>query len=205
MHGFASSGDLARLSLKDRLERLHATLDGLGERLRDGIARAVSQAVSAAVHDAIHALLGDGQQYQPTPEPTAWPSPHLRRQWDDGPKERWPGDYEGDGWEDEPYYADAGLPERVREPPAHPASQQKPSWRTALSLGLQATAWCLRRSKGRLGAHAAFAIGLVTFVATFGLGPVTLAAVAVTASTLGLLSLSEAADQVTDLAANATP
>ncbi|HZY83622.1 MAG TPA: hypothetical protein VFE78_02215, partial [Gemmataceae bacterium] len=67
------------------------------------------------------------------------------------------------------------------------------------------TAWCLRRSKGRLGAHAAFAIGLVTFVATFGLGPATLAAVGVTASTLGLISLSEAAEQATGFAANATP
>jgi hypothetical protein len=165
----------------------------------------VSQAVSTAVHDAIHSLLGDGHEHRPIPDPTVWPSPHLRRHWDDGAEERWPGDYEGDGWEDEPYYADAGHPEQMREPPAHPASQQKPSWRTALSLGLQATAWCLRRSKGRLGAHAAFAIGLVTFVATFGLGPATLAAVGVTASTLGLISLSEAAEQATGFAANATP
>jgi hypothetical protein len=205
MPSFTSSGGLARLSLKDRLERLHATLDGLGERLRDGIARAVSQAVSCAVHDAIHSLFGDGQQHRPIPDPTAWPSPHLRRQWDEGPEERWLGDYEGDGWDDEPYYAEPGHPEQIREPPPEPATQQKPSWRNALAFGLQATAWCLRRSKGRLGAHAAFAIGLVTFVVTFGLGPAALAAVGLTASTLGLLSLSEAADQVTDLAANATP
>jgi hypothetical protein len=190
------------LSLAEQAERLRQSLESLGERLRDGIARAVSQAVSTAVHDAIHSLLGGGHQRQTTPEPTAWPSPHLRRDWDDWPEERWPDDYESDGWQDEPYFESASLPPQAREPPPSPVTQQKPSWRTALSLGLQATAWCLRRSKGRLGAHAAFAIGLVTFVATFGLGSATLAAVAVTASTLGLLSLSEAAEQATGFAAN---
>jgi hypothetical protein len=210
MPNSTSSGGPARTSLRARLERLQATIDGLGERLRNGIARAVSQAVSSAVHDAIHFWLGDGKQNQATAGPMVWPSPHLRRQWDDRPEDRWPGDYEDDRfeddrWEDEPYFEGAGLPQQAREPPPQPSSEQKPSWRSALALGLQATAWCLRRSKGRLGAHAAFGIGLVTFVATFGLGPATLAAVAVTASTLGLLSLSEAAGQATGFAATASP
>jgi hypothetical protein len=49
-------------ALAGHLERLRLVLDGLGARLRAGVAGAVGRAVAAAVYDAVHDLLQDGAE-----------------------------------------------------------------------------------------------------------------------------------------------
>ena len=53
MSFYPSPATAARISLTERLDRLRQGLQGLGERLREGLARLVGEAVAGATRDVL--------------------------------------------------------------------------------------------------------------------------------------------------------
>ena len=82
-------------ALAGHIARLRDTLDLLGDRLREAVARAVSQSVAGAAQDAVHSLL--------TEAPVAYAPPYNQSSFSH-PSARWWADHadeERAAWRDE--------------------------------------------------------------------------------------------------------
>jgi hypothetical protein len=145
-------------ALAHHLARLGRALDGLAQRLRDDITRAVEQAAADAARDAVRALLAEpGVSPGPTASvrgPPPWGGQlddSFERAWAERPDEPWPADdLEGD------------LPE---EEPPDPVAARLAGWRGALEVGCRAAAGWLRRHRARFPLLTAAAAGLLSALA----------------------------------------
>ena len=173
-------------ALAEQAERLRASLDSLGERLRESIAGEIARAVAAAVCEAVRAALDcrpvDSYRRDhvlPGRPAAAWDRPR-QDEWSDGlDDEPLRDEWDGGRW-DEP----EGVPDRA---PAQPATGRNTE---ALPLVWQGLLWWLR---GR-GWQTALGAGLLAAAAAFA-GNSLLASVAgVAAAVSGLLALSESAE-----------
>ena len=176
-------------ALAGHIGRLRATLDLLGERLRDAVARAVGQSVADAAHDAVHSLLAASPA---DPDPFAEPS-YARASssvwYDDGRRA-------ARSWHDDPDdpYRSPSADDLEEDPPedAPGPPERSGRWGLALAVGCQATAWWLRRQTGRLTALQAVSVGLASAVAAFFAGPMLMAGAGLAGSALTLAVLSDA-------------
>jgi hypothetical protein len=141
----------------DRLERLHESLQNLGQRLREGIAHLVGTHIGDAVRDALDALLQSRRlnavpdQYR---DPYRSPEPGYYRH-DYSPREN----------EDEDFWYESEQPPPEEEP------EPKPSrWRSLLTGLVQLTSWWLQlpiRRRSWLGFLAVgAAVGVSTLIAS---------------------------------------
>jgi hypothetical protein len=171
-----------RKVLAYRLDQLCVTLENLGTRLRGTIAAAISETISGIVRDTALRVLDEASQYLPGNDPSLPPSsrtasdPCARRSFE--PKERsyWSDD------DDDRYEPD------IREEPTTPTPPERlPS---ALSAGLQAASWWLRRCSGRGRTLTTLAIGVVATGVAFLGGPLVAA----------ILGFAEVAMQCNNLA-----
>ena len=168
-------------SLAAHLDRLGQLLDALGERLREGVARAVGETVALSVTGALRDALGqrDAPAYG-----------GFNRQQEGWYDQRDDGDYwpHRDRYEDEPDYDD--------DVPAPRASQGEgpelwARWRLVLALACQAAAWWLRRQVTRYPVGAALGVGLASALAAYLGGPLVAAGAGLGGSALGLAWLAE--------------
>jgi hypothetical protein len=167
-------------SLAAHLDRLGQLLDALGERLREGVARAVSETVALSVTGALRDAFGqrDAPPY----------AGYDRRQpgWSD---ERDESDY----WpQRDPYNPD---PDDYDESAPRTSQGEGPElwarWRLVLGLACQAAAWWLRRQVTRYPVSAALGVGLTSALAAYLGGPLVVAATGLGGSALSLAWLAE--------------
>jgi hypothetical protein len=176
-------------SLTERLQRLHATLEGLGERLRDAVARAVGQTVAEAVREAVLTLLADGRDRPGAPGPPQRPSPQPPSVWDAPDDVAWPEERDpvfrpaDEGWE-----ADAAR----RAPRPAPTASPVVRGGRALAWGCRAAAWWLRRRAGRRPLLVALSVGVLTAVAAYAGGTLAVAGAGVAGTAVSLLALADA-------------
>ena len=164
-------------SLAAHLDRLGQLLDALGERLREGVARAVGETVALSVTGALRDALGqrDAPAYG-----------GFNRH-----EEGW---YDGDYWPHrDPYDPD---PDDYDDEPAPRTSQGEgpelwARWRLVLALACQAAAWWLRRQVTRYPFGAALGVGLTSALAAYLGGPLVAAGAGLGGSALGLAWLAE--------------
>src|SRR5262249_44480519 len=122
--------------------RLHATLDTLGERLREAVAHAVSQAVAEAVRAAVRALLADVHERPAAPGPPRLAAYRRPSMWDDPDEHTWPEQPTA------PYRpADEDGDAENASPAPPPARRASPVVR-----GSRALAWAAGRRPGGCGA-----------------------------------------------------
>jgi hypothetical protein len=166
-------------SLGTHLDRLRLLLDGLGARLRDGVARAVGQTVAVAVQETVDRLLDDEADRH---DPDAFP-----RDW--FPE----GAGEHDRFDREPFDPDYDPYEERRTPPFEVESPLPPPnrWGRVLALSCQAAVWWLRRQRPRFPVATAVGVGLASAVALYAGGPVLLAGAGVGGSALSLALLAD--------------
>lgn len=195
---YPSPATAARISLTERLDRLRQGLQGLGERLREGLARLVGDAVAGATRDVLRALLG-GNGPAPEGHSDQHPLPPYRRgatSWDNAAGRAhtpWP-----DDWLDGP---EVGLADEEVDqedepcphagPPPRGEGPRQARWGQALAVGCQATAWWLRHRTGRRAVLAGLAVGLASALAVYLGGALALAGASLAASALTLLALSD--------------
>jgi hypothetical protein len=176
-----------RRFLMDRLDRLHDALEGLGKRLREGIAQLVGSHIGDAVKDALAVLL---LRNAPAPDP----EPYYRRESSYRPHDPYHDDYERGFWnEREP------MP-RERDPEPEPEREQKPSrWKTMLTGLVQVSTWWLQRYSWRSYVIAGAAVSAATLIASPVVGGV-LALVGTAALLTRLIArAAHAADRATHL------
>jgi hypothetical protein len=167
-------------SLGAHLERLRLLLDGLGARLRDGVARAVGQTVAAAVQETVDRMLDEeAGGLDRSDYPRGW---YDEETLTNGRYDREPFDPDYDPYEDrrEP------APFEEESLPVAPSR-----WGRVLALGCQAAVWWLRRQRPRFPVAAAVGVGLASAVAVYAGGPVLLAGVGVGGSALSLALLAD--------------
>ena len=187
MRPFPSSVAPAARSLGRRLAHLRQTLDGLGAKLRESIAHAVGQTVAGAVQEAVRAALAD-QSERP-------PAFGHRHRTDDLPRSLWNDPDDAFFDEDEP---DEWPPEDEDEAltpagPATPDVARSSPWPRAVSFGLQAAAWWLRRRAGRCSVLAALSVGLLTCAVAYTGGPLAATVISLSGAALSLSALSAGA------------
>jgi hypothetical protein len=167
-------------SLAAHLDRLGQLLDALGERLREGVARAVGETVALSVTGALRDALGQHN----SPESVEYG--HPQQGWydarDDG--EYWP---HRDRYEDEPDYDDESAPRSSQAE----GPELWVRWRLVLALACQAAAWWLRRQVTRYPVGAALGVGLTSALAAYLGGPLVAAGAGLGGSALGLAWLAE--------------
>ena len=155
----AGSNQLAR-----RLDQLCSTLEGISARLRSTIATVIGESIGGIVRDvAWHVLSGltqglSDERYARLPPP--------RR----GPLD--PNDYSREEWD---YWDDELDPDEPEMGQAKAATPEPARLRTALSTGLQAASWWLRRYSRTPKAWATLAVGFLATGVAFYLGPVAVA------------------------------
>jgi hypothetical protein len=142
--------------LTRRVDQLRAKLNMLGSQIRETVADAVGQALGSAIRDTLQHVLDHLAEYMPQPVPDGiqpWRSP---RDWES----RNEPDYyrENDLWfEEEDYRTTA--PEREAESPKWSKSARVI---VALSAGLQAAVWCLRKWRTYQSLARTLLIGVTT-------------------------------------------
>lgn len=147
-----------RRFLMDRLERLHESLENLGQRLREGIASLVGNHIGDAIKDALAILLL-------RESPTRAPEPYPRRESAYSPRDFHRDgydEYDRDFWRHEP-----DLPDREpgREP--EPETEPKPSrWKTLLTGLVHLSTWWLQRRSWRSFLVAGAVVGAAALVAS---------------------------------------
>jgi hypothetical protein len=158
-------GKLAR-----HLGRLQQHLDSVGEQVHEAVANAVGRTVAEALSEAVYGTLCP--RAAPSGPASACSTPYSdyssrsRREWDEPAWRRavdsspWRDPYAYDNY-DEPCYDDA-EPEDVSSLPDEPRARR---WRRAVSAGLQAAAWWLRRHPGPISLVTALAVGSVAGLA----------------------------------------
>jgi hypothetical protein len=171
-----------RRFLMDHLERLHESLELLGQRLRGSIAQLVGTQVGDAVRDAVEGLLS----CRPMPVPERW-RPEERRWHDPRPHD--------DGYGKDGYWQD-DEPEPQQEfataPPESPSC-----WKTLLAGAVQVALWWLRRGPQGLSLWQALGVGGTAGAAALMGGPVTGAVLVVLATTVLLTRLADEAIDAT--------
>jgi hypothetical protein len=170
-------------SLKVHLDRLGQLLDALGDRLRDGVARAVGETVARSVTGALRDAFG---------ERSAPPSSEYGRTQQGWYDERDDADY----WpRPEPYERDPYADDDDDEPATHrsqgDSTQSWRHWRLALALACQAAVWWLRGQVTRYPIRAALGVGLTSAVAAYLGGPLVAAGAGLGGSALSLGWLAE--------------
>jgi hypothetical protein len=168
------------------VSRLSDSLEALGARLREAVAAALGQAVADAVREAVlAALVAPGDS--PGPDRPRWDAPSAAPAWD---RPHQTDDCYGSPWADQ----DAAWPPE-EEPPVPEARPGRGGARArlarAVAVGLEASAWWLRRYAGRWCLRAAAAVGLVAALAAYALGAWAAAGVGLAGLALSLLSLAE--------------
>lgn len=170
-------------SLAAQLDRLHNTLTGLRQRLREAVVRSVGETVGATVREALRAVLA---HTAPDEEPFVSDDPpryHDPPRWHGQREPQWQDDWE---WIDTT--SDPNLP--PVDPPA-PAPETRHGTATSLLLLVcQAAAWWLRRHAGPFPALAALGVGTACGLATYLGAPVVIAGAGLTGSALGLAVLA---------------
>ena len=172
----------ARRALSRHVQRLRQALDGLSERLREGVALAIGQTVAAAVHEAVQTVLDEPPDHTTAPYyRTA--SPPARSLWGTRERPSWDDDLDEPLPEDDDDYAPAGQADREASPSVR--------WPAAVAAGLQAAAWWLRRQAGRCSLVMASGIGLLTALGAYAGGSVAVAGMGLAGAALSLLSLAQ--------------
>jgi hypothetical protein len=169
-------------ALAGHLERLRLLLEGLGARLRDGVAGAVGRTVAAAVYDAVHDLLRDGAE--------DLAGARYRASWsDEEADEHW--QRRLDPYD--PYGADLDPfdDERVGQPDADEPAPRWGRWGASLALACHALTLYLRRKGPRYPLAAAVGVGLASALAIFLGGPLLVAGVGLGGSALSLACLAD--------------
>jgi hypothetical protein len=169
-------------ALAVHLERLRLVLDGLGARLRAGVAGAVGRTVAAAVYDAVHDLLQDGAE--------ELAGARYRAGWsDEEADEHW--QRRRDSYD--PYAADLDpFDDELAPPDLDESAPGWGSWGPALALACQALTLYLRRRRTSYPLAAAVGVGLASALAVYLGGPLLLAGVGLGGSALGLACLADA-------------
>jgi hypothetical protein len=167
-------------ALAGHLERLRLLLDGLGARLRDGVAAAVGRTVAAAVYDAVHDLLQDGAEDLAGARYRAgWPDDEADEHWQ---RRRDPCDANFDPFDEQ----------RLGQPDPDEPAPRWGRWGAALALACQALTLYLRRRRTHYPLAAAVGVGLVSALAVYLGGPLLLAGVGLGGSALSLAYLADA-------------
>ena len=154
-------GKLAR-----HLGRLQQHLDAVGEQVREAVAtavgRTVAEAVGEAVYDALTPYLDPSGAASRSYSRSAERSAQTRQ---DGNDPAWRRDAGSSPWRDPYAYdsddddAEAEYRSSLRDEP------RSRGWRRAITAGLQAAAWWLRRHPGQVSLMAALAVGTVAGLA----------------------------------------
>jgi hypothetical protein len=149
--------------VRRHLDRLQASLQTLGERLREVVARTVGEAVADAVR-ALVALLASS----PTaPLPAL---PNTDELWEEPDPLLWHDPYRP--------LRDDHAEELLGEDDAPPMSADSGEttgaarWSQAVSAGCRAAAWWLRRQAGRCPLRTSVVLGVAVALAAFVAGPV---------------------------------
>ena len=161
--------------LARRLDQLCLTLENLSARLRSTIATAIGETIGGFVRDSALRILDDLTEYLPDAAPP--PSASSLRE---TLVKRAGEDYEPDGqgfWSDEPQ---PGCRDDAKE--SEPVSAAALRLPTALSTGLQAVAWCLRRWSGEGRMLTTFAVGIVAAGIAYIGGPLAAAVLSLAGS-----------------------
>ena len=166
--------------LARRLDQLSSTLESLGTRLRGTIATAIGETLGGFVHDVAWRFLDEVTQdlsgSKPVREPWSAPDTLARENFDPNDRAYWDDD------EDSRYEPD------LEEQPIRPTPERLP---TALSAGLQAASWWLRRWSGPSRTLSTLAVGLVATGIAFLGGPLVVAVLGLVASASQFTSLSD--------------
>jgi hypothetical protein len=159
MHDFIEPG---RKVLAHRLDQLCVTLENLGARLRGTIANAIGETIGGIVRDTALRVLDEATHYLPSHDPGLPPpfrtasDPLARGNYEPQERSYW-ADYEED-----PYEPDCAEPTTPTPPERLPS---------ALSTGLQAASWWLRRWSGRGRTLTTLAVGVLAAGLAFLGGP----------------------------------
>jgi hypothetical protein len=169
--------------LARRLDQLCSTLEGLGSRLRGTIANAIGETFGGIVRDAALRVLDEASQrlheYEPIVSPLSRPMP------DPLPRERF--DTEQPGyWSD---YDDDQNESGLEDPPTLTPPERMP---TAVSAGLQAASWWLRRWSGQGRTLTTLAVGLFATGLAFLGGPLVVAVLGLAGAATQFNSLADA-------------
>lgn len=205
-------GTLRQL-LAGPLERLHHSLLGLAQRVREAIASSVSQSAGQVVREAVLAALAELPNAGPrTPSHSYSRAQRSMHSWNDEREDSY-----GNGWNDDGHYGSYGPqrstprwdedPEEYEERypgpqgwaeqsiPPTPTPEVSPAraWMSALLTAVEAALWWASHRPGRTPVLAALGIGSVTLLAALILGPLAGVATAVAGTTLALLALVDRA------------
>ena len=170
--------------LARRLDQLCETLEGLSARLRSTIANAIGETIGGFVHDSALRLLDDLTERLPDGAP-----PPSARSLRDTLVKLAGEDYEPNRpgfWADE---QDTSRPEPKTE--CEPVSSAPERLPTALSTGLQAAAWCLRRWSGKGRMLTTFAVGLLAAGVAYIGGPIAVAVLSLAGSATQFAGMSD--------------
>lgn len=169
--------------LARRLDQLCTTLEGLGSRLRGTIANALGETIGGIVRDTALRVLDEATQYLPDYEPVLSPlsrtSPGTLARENFDPQDR---GYWADCDEDR---CEAGQ----EDPPTPTPPERMP---TALSAGLQAASWWLRRWSGQGRTLTTLAVGLFATGLAFLGGPLVVAVLGLAGTATQFNSLADA-------------
>jgi hypothetical protein len=169
--------------LARRLDQLCLTLEGLGTRLRATIANAIGETIGGLVRDTALRVLDETTQclpaFQPMLSPLSRTAPNTLAPEGFGPEER-------DYWMDA---ADAHSEPGLEDPPVPTLSERLP---TALSAGLQAASWWLRRWSGRGRTLTTLAVGVLATGLAFVGGPLVVAVLGLAGTATQFNSLADA-------------
>ena len=154
-------GKLAR-----HLGRLQQHLDAVGEQVREAVAtavgRTVAEVIGEAVYDALTPYLDPSGAASRSVSRYAERCSRTQQDWDDP---AWRRDAGSSPWRDPYAYdsddddAEAEYRSSLRDEP------RSRRWRRAITAGLQAAAWWLRRHPGQVSLMAALAVGTVAGLA----------------------------------------
>jgi hypothetical protein len=161
--------------LARRLDQLCSTIESLSARLRTTIANAIGETIGGFVRDSALRVLDELAQYLPD----AAPPPSARSLRDTLVKLAGE-DYQPDGagfWADE---RESDRTEPAADDDTIPSTPERLP--TALSTGLQAAAWCLRRWSGQGRMLTTFAVGLVAAGIAYIGGPLAAAVLSLAGS-----------------------
>ena len=138
----------------------------MGEQVREAVAtavgRTVAEVIGEAVYDALTPYMAPSGAASRSYSRYADCSAQTRQDWDD---RAWRRDAESSSWCDPYAYdsddddAEAEYRSSLRDEP------RSRRWRRALTAGLQAAAWWLRRHPGQVSLMAALAVGTVAGLA----------------------------------------
>jgi hypothetical protein len=169
--------------LARRLDQLCSTLETLGTRLRGTIANAIGETIGGLVRDTALRVLDEATQYLPGYEPVL--SPLTMTAPNTLAHEGFNAEEQGYWMDDDETRSEPGL----KEPSAPTPPERLP---TALSAGLQAASWWLRRWSGRGRTLTTLAVGVLATGLAFLGGPLVVAVLGLAGTATQFNSLADA-------------